>query len=66
MCPLCKKNFPATIDHVKGNRTRSCGCLHNIQSKINGQKTILNLTGKRVGKLVALEPTDERNRGNVI
>ena len=65
-CPLCEKIFPASVDHVKSNSTKSCGCLHNKQAKINGRKTVLDLTNKKVGKLIVLEPTDKRYRGNVI
>lgn len=65
-CPYCKKEFIACIEHVKSNRTKSCGCLRKQQNKINGAKVIKNLTNQRFGKLVAIEATSQRNRGQVI
>lgn len=65
-CPLCGKEFLASIEHVKSNQTKSCGCLRNSWSRINGAKRSLQLTNQRFGKLVALEPTLRRNRNQVI
>ena len=40
---------------LKHRRTKSCGCTHS-----------LDITNKRFGKLVALEPTDKRSHGTIV
>lgn len=46
---------------TRSNRpTKSCGCLHIEAAAEQGRKSALNLTGQRFGKLIALEPTNER------
>lgn len=43
LCPLCGKEFVTSINQITSGKTRSCGCL-----------TELDLTNKRFGKLTAL------------
>jgi len=62
----CKCDCGNECDISAGNLTRtnkptkSCGCLHIETAMNQGKKSALNLTGKRFGKLIALEPTDQR------
>ena len=44
--------------NLRNGKTKSCGCLHG--------SNIRDLTGKRFGKLVVIEPTAERVRANVV
>ena len=48
---------------LKNGSTRSCGCLHKEQLSEYMSKDISN---QRFGKLLALEPTDERSNGKVV
>ena len=48
--------------HLLSGHTKSCGCLRQQ----TGSKRTLNLTGKRFGRLVALEPTEKRRKTSVI
>lgn len=53
---------------VKFGNAKSCGC---GQRKVNGKRCDdvrkgIDLAGKRFGKLVAIEPTDERRNGSVV
>ena len=43
---------------LRNGHTSSCGCLHKEQLS---KRSIKDLTGLRSGRLVALEPTDQRN-----
>ena len=57
-CPYDHKIFIARINDVASNKTKSCGCLHSEQAKINGRlaKPALmhDLTGKWFGYLEVL------------
>lgn len=44
---------------LRNGHTQSCGCLHNELLSKRSQK---DLTGMRSGRLVALEPTEQRNK----
>ena len=48
--------------HLLSGHTKSCGCLR----RQTGAKAALDLTGKRFGRLVALEPTKERRKSSVV
>lgn len=48
--------------HLLSGHTKSCGCLRQQ----TGSKSALDLTGKRFGWLVALEPTEKRKKTSVI
>lgn len=43
--------------------TKSCGCL---QKEITSNRMRKDLTGQRFGKLIALEPTNERKHGSIV
>lgn len=47
--------------YVKYGKVKSCGCLRSQKASDSNRKDI---TGKRFGKLTALEPTDKRNPNN--
>ena len=65
-CPYCHNIFIARINDVSSNRTKSCGCLHREQAKINGRKAKIslmhNLQGQRFGYLEVVEEADEKYR----
>lgn len=65
-CPYCGKSFIARIDAVKNGKTKSCGCLHSEQAKINGRKasktTKYNLNGQIFGYLEILEEADDSHK----
>lgn len=65
-CSFCGKEFQAGLTNVAKGWTKSCGCLHSKQAKINGKKAILNLIGKRFGKLTVIEQTNKRDRNYVV
>ncbi|MCL2321772.1 MAG: hypothetical protein FWC47_06665 [Oscillospiraceae bacterium] len=48
--------------YLRKGYTKSCGCLHRDIAAQNGKKSIKDLTGKRFGRLVAINLTDKRNR----
>lgn len=62
VCPKCGNTFICSIQSVKRNLTKSCGCLRREHAK---NLTYKDITGKRFGKLVALyslEKSDKNNR----
>lgn len=61
LCDCGKTTFVASGALLSGN-TRSCGCI----SEENKRKRANDLTGTRFGKLVAIRPTDKRERGRVV
>jgi len=46
--------------------TRSCGCLRKEDAAKRSSKNIMDLTGQRFGRLIAVRPTEERKRGFII
>lgn len=54
--------------NLKSGNTKSCGCYKkSVLIKENKKRQTVDLTNKRFGKLIALEPTDKRtNDGRVI
>ena len=65
-CPICGKEFSSVIKNVKDGNVKSCGCLAIQTKSLNGKKNAKNLTGQKFGNLTALEPTNERNRNQVV
>lgn len=53
-------------DHWKSGHTQSCGCHNHKQIVELGQKSAIDITGQRFGKLVALKPTDKRDCGSIV
>lgn len=49
-CDCENETFVKTCNLTNGH-TRSCGCIAKKQSAINGHKRLMDLTGKRFGKL---------------
>ena len=46
------------VQRVKQGRTKSCGCL--------SRKCMRDITGMQFGRLTAISPTEERDRGEVV
>lgn len=54
-------------DILKSGTTKSCGCYKNKILAENSKKKAVDITNKRFGKLVPIEPTSERTKdGRVI
>ena len=64
----CGKIKEVREDGLKSGRTKSCGCYKNeIFVQNNKKRQTINLTNKRFGKLIAIEPTEKRTSdGRVI
>lgn len=67
---FCGNEFITRSDALKSGHTKSCGCLQKKKAKeqlITYNKSLsLDLTNQRFGKLIALEPTEERSGTSVI
>lgn len=60
---VCEK----TAQSLRNDGTKSCGCLAKELSAIRlSQRSIKDLKGRRFGKLIVLEITDQRIRGSVV
>ena len=65
----CGNIFCCAIDVLTSNNTRSCGCLQKqVASRniSNSNRNRKNLMGKRSGRLLILEPTNERKKNEVL
>ena len=58
----CGNECDVLSSYLKRGHTRSCGCLYKEADK----NKIKDLTGQRFGKLIALNPTEERSGSSVI
>ena len=59
----CGKEINVTTKSLRDGNTKSCGCLHKeTVSKIFSK----NISNQKFGKLLAVEPTKERNHGSII
>ncbi len=66
-CPLCGSIFKTKLYSVSKNDTKSCGCLDKKHRKEFGEQAKTNYVGKRFGKLLVIEETEERtNDGSII
>ena len=65
----CGEKVEVRQDCLKSGSTKSCGCYAKESSskngKKNGKKSIVDITNKRFGRLVAIEQTEERAGGCV-
>lgn len=58
MCEcVCKNQVVVTAHELKAGNTKSCGCYRK-----NNPSYVLNLQGKRFGRLTASHPTDKRDK----
>ena len=61
---FCGKEFITRSDSLKSGHTKSCGCLQKKKARDNiityNKSIALDLYGFKVGKLTALEPTDQK------
>ena len=64
----CGKECDVRAMTLKSGETKSCGCLsRELTSKRNKNKFVkTDLINQRFGKLVALEPTEERKNNSVV
>lgn len=58
----CGKEVIVRSDQLRGGITKSCGCLQIEQAKKIGKNNFKNLTGKKFGKLVAIQPIFNDNK----
>ena len=67
---FCGNSFIVRADALKSGHTKSCGCLQKKKAKETitawNKSIALDLTGKKFGKLTALEPTDKRSSTSII
>lgn len=66
LCPRCGAEFIAALANIRTGSTRSCGCYKKQKMIELGKSRGKDISGIRRGKLVAIEPTDERRRGNIV
>ena len=58
----CGNECDVIVSHLTSGHTQSCGCYKREQT----HKTLAkDITGMRFGMLVALKPTEKRNRNNI-
>lgn len=71
-CPICKTQWETRISSIANGSTTSCGCkqkekARQILLQYNlSDKNKLNLKGQRFGKLLALEPTNQRKNHQIV
>ena len=58
----CGTLISVQASHLRSGHTKSCGCLRQTI----GAKRAIDIAGKRFGRLVALEPTENRRKSSVI
>lgn len=63
-CPYDSNTFECEITSVVSGATRSCGCQAYSQSRNNGRKRMINLTGQKFNHLEVLKESLYRNGGN--
>ncbi len=51
---------------LKSGHTKSCGCLHREIAARQGAASALDLSGKRFGKLIAVEPVKKRTEQGLV
>ena len=56
----CGKIKQIRADQLKSGKTKSCGCFKKANLINNNYKKRVDLTNKKSGKLIALQPTDKR------
>ena len=59
-CGFCGNEFKAQVQHINSGGTKSCGC-----QKDNSDK-IIDITGKRFGRLQVLERTNQRKGKSIV
>ncbi len=64
-CDCGEETVVIGYDLTSGN-TKSCGCNKAISSRVNGQIYKKDISGKRVGRLTAVNPTNLRTHGEVV
>lgn len=64
-CECGKRKVVAGYNLRNGN-SQSCGCLKNELIAEKGKQNAVDLTNKRFGKLVAIEPTEKRSNTHIV
>jgi len=59
----CGNEITTYMNRLRNGSAKSCGCLRKERSR---QATTIDLTGKRFGKLMVLDKTQERNKSGHI
>lgn len=59
----CGNEAKVISKSLKNGNTKSCGCLHK---ELVGKQFSKNISNKRFGSLVAIEPTKERKHGSIV
>lgn len=62
----CGNTTNVSLGNLNGGSTKSCGCLHKDCMVQAGEQRKKDLTGQRFGKLVAIEPTEQRKQRQVV
>ena len=52
--------------YLRSGRSKSCGCWHSEYAASLGSRTMVDLTGQRFGRLVAVRPTERRVGSSVV
>lgn len=55
-CPYCGKIFKARVDTVTCGQIVSCKCQRKVRGMIQGARSFIDLSGKKFGKLLAVQP----------
>lgn len=55
-CSFCGEVFKARVDGVVSGEIVSCKCQRKIRGKIQGEKSFIDISGQKFGKLLAVEP----------
>lgn len=58
----CGNVTKVKTSNLKNSHTKSCGCIAKEQSALNGQKSLMDLTGQRFGKLVVQKRVKKGNK----
>lgn len=60
VCPYCGKKIWKRSDVIKEGKIKSCGCYNTTHNKFKAK----DIKDRRFGRLVAIAPTDKRDRNN--
>ena len=62
-CTNCGNYVIVNSHNLRSGHTKSCGCLHK---ELVGKQFSKDISNKRFGSLIAIEPTKERKHGSVV